>query len=83
MSTHAPPAERSGETTAPEPALLDVRGVSRLLNCSPRHVYRLCDADRMPRPIRLGTLLRWKRRELEEWLASGCQPVRPAKGAAR
>ena len=53
--------------------LLDVRAVSELLgSCSTRHVYRLADAGRMPRPIKLGSLVRWRRSELESWINSGC-----------
>jgi excisionase family DNA binding protein len=64
------------------PALLDVRAVAELLNCSARHVYRLADAGRMPRPVRLGGLVRWRRQDLEEWVAGRCQPVRtPGRGS--
>ncbi len=53
--------------------LLDVRAVSELLgSCSIRHVYRLADAGRMPRPVKLGSLVRWRRRELEAWISAGC-----------
>ena len=53
--------------------LFDVRAVSELLGgCSTRHVYRLADAGRMPRPIKLGSLVRWRRSELESWINSGC-----------
>jgi predicted DNA-binding transcriptional regulator AlpA len=31
-------------------ALLGVREVAALLGCSTRHVYRMADAGRMPRP---------------------------------
>jgi excisionase family DNA binding protein len=66
--------------TAP-PALLDVRAVAQLLDCSPRHVYRLSDAGRMPEPVKLGSLVRWSRQTIEEWIAGGCKPVRQtAKG---
>jgi excisionase family DNA binding protein len=64
-----------------EPALLDVRSVAQLLACSPRHVYRLSDAGRMPPPVRLGALVRWSRRSIEEWVAAGCPSVR--KGAPK
>ena len=67
-----PPAD------APAAQLLDVRAVAALLDCSPRHVYRLSDAGRMPAPIRLGALVRWRRSELTDWLAAGCPPVRRA-----
>ncbi len=53
--------------------LLDVRTVAALLGgCSIRHVYRLADAGRMPRPIKLGSLVRWRRAELEAWIKAGC-----------
>jgi excisionase family DNA binding protein len=63
---------------AASPALLDVQQVADLLNCSTRHVYRLADAGRMPQPVRLGALVRWPRQGIEDWIASGCKPVRQA-----
>ena len=57
------------------PALVDVQAVALMLNCSSRHVYRLSDAGRMPAPVRLGTLVRWSRRDVKSWIAAGCQPV--------
>jgi excisionase family DNA binding protein len=62
-------------------ALLDVRAVAGLLTCSPRHVYRLSDAGRMPAPIKLGGLVRWRADEIRDWINGGCKPVRQAKGA--
>jgi predicted DNA-binding transcriptional regulator AlpA len=63
---------------AEPPALLDVRAVARLLDCSPRHVYRMSDSGRMPRPIKLGASIRWRRLELSRWIDDGCPPVRRA-----
>ena len=57
-------------------ALLDVRAVAQLLDCSPRHVYRLADTGRMPAPVHIGALVRWRRADLDAWLADGCRPVR-------
>ena len=57
-------------------ALLDVKGVARLLNCSSRHVYRLSDAGRMPKPVRLNSLVRWSRAAVDQWIAEGCQNCR-------
>jgi len=59
-------------------ALLDVRGVAQLLGCSARHVYRLSDGGRMPAPVRLGSLVRWSRQSVLDWLAAGCKPIRHA-----
>lgn len=55
-----------------ESALLTVEEVSTMLNCSTRHVYRLADGGRMPRPVKLGNLNRWSRKDLEAWIADGC-----------
>jgi excisionase family DNA binding protein len=64
---------------APDPAaeqLLDVEQVATLLNCSTRHVWRLHDGGKMPAAVRLGALVRWRRQDLDAWLAAGCRPVR-------
>ena len=57
-------------------ALLDVRRVANLLGCSSRTVYRLADAGRMPRPVKLGALVRWSRSAIQEWIADGCPSCR-------
>jgi len=67
----------SGKRTPREPsAMLGVNGVAELLDCSSRHVYRLADAGRMPRPVRLGALVRWSRAAIEQWIADGCPNCR-------
>lgn len=78
-----------GRTVGPElrPALaaelLDVGAVAALLGCSKRTVYRLSDGGRMPRPVKLGQLVRWRRAEVLAWIAGGCEPVRAARVAGR
>jgi excisionase family DNA binding protein len=59
-----------------QPAMLTVHDVARLLNCSARTVYRLCDSGRMPRPVKLGALVRWPREVVEQWIAAGCPTAR-------
>lgn len=59
-----------------EPALVDIGRVARTLGCSVRHVHRLRDAGKMPRPVRLGGLLRWNRAEVDRWVAAGCPAVK-------
>jgi predicted DNA-binding transcriptional regulator AlpA len=58
--------------------LLDVHAVSEMCYCSTRHVYRLSDAGKMPRPVKLGALVRWNRSAIEAWIAAGCPAVRAA-----
>jgi excisionase family DNA binding protein len=52
--------------------LLNVRAVAELLGCSARHVFRLTEDKRMPAPVRIGALVRWRRADLDAWLAAGC-----------
>ena len=54
------------------PPLLDVHSVAKLLACSPRHARRLADTGRMPRPVKLGALVRWNRQVIEDWIKEGC-----------
>lgn len=57
-------------------ALLDVRAVAALLDCSARQVFRLSEAGQMPAPVRIGRLVRWRRAEIDSWLAAGCPSSR-------
>ena len=69
------PREELRERTAPPhetPALLDVRSLADLLACSPRHIRRLVESGKMPSPVKLGSLVRWSRAVIEDWVAHGC-----------
>ena len=55
-----------------ESILLDVTSVAELLGCSSRHARRLADAGKMPRPVKLGALVRWNRQVIEDWIKEGC-----------
>ena len=64
--------------------MIDVDAVAELLGCSPRHVRRMADSGAMPRPIHLGRLVRWRKADVDQWLAAGCPACRPApKGGVR
>jgi len=71
---------RSQATTDPQhpnvATLFTVEQVASLLNCSPRHVYRLSDAGKMPSPMRLGALVRWRKADIDGWIENGCRTVR-------
>ena len=54
------------------PTMLTATGVAKMLVCSPRSIYRLADAGRIPPPVRIGGLVRWPRAALEQWIAEGC-----------
>ena len=64
---------RADSQLASSAELLDVKTVAELLGgCSTRHVYRLADAGRMPKPVKLGSLIRFRRAELQAWIDAGC-----------
>ena len=75
ITDRMPPAD-----TPQRPALLTVHEVADLLHCSARTVYRLADSGRMPRPVRLGALVRWRRATINDWIDAGCPaPQRRAR----
>jgi excisionase family DNA binding protein len=56
--------------------LLTVSEVARLCGCSPRTIHRLSDGGKMPRPVKIGALVRWEREALYNWIAGGCKSLR-------
>ena len=66
-----------------ESALLTVSDVAVILICSSRTVRRLADAGMMPVPLRLNSLLRWRRADIDEWIAAGCRSCRPSRRAGK
>ena len=73
-------ADRISHGDIPSNRLGDVNAVASMCDCSSRHVYRLSDAGRMPRPVKLGALVRWNLVEIEDWIAAGCPAVRHVTG---
>lgn len=69
--------------TEAQAALLDVRQVASILACSTRTCYRLADGGLMPRPRKLGALVRWSKADLDAWISGGCRRVTSTKGAGQ
>ena len=55
--------------------LIPADRVAELLGLSKRTLWRLLSAGKLPKPVRLGSVVRWKRDELEAWIGSGCPPL--------
>lgn len=66
-----------------EAELLRVGDVAGLLSCSARHVFRLSDCGKMPGPVKLGALVRWRRAEIMNWLSAGCPSCCHVGGACQ
>jgi excisionase family DNA binding protein len=58
------------------PLLITARQLADKLQISTRTLWRMLSAKRLPAPIRLGGIVRWRSDEIEEWISSGC-PVQP------
>ncbi len=58
-----------------QPRMIDVAAIAKLLGVSSRHVYRLVDSSRMPRPIKLGGANRWDKEIVTRWINDGCPSV--------
>jgi len=68
--------ESTGVQASAGKPMLTVHDVARMLNCSARTVYRLTDSGKMPRPVKLGALVRWPKAVIERWIADGCPSIR-------
>ena len=63
-------------SAGPPTGTYDVSDVADLLKSSTRHVRRLADSGALPRPVHIGRLVRWRKADVDQWLAAGCPRVR-------
>jgi predicted DNA-binding transcriptional regulator AlpA len=64
-------------------AMLSVDDVAMEIGCCARSVRRWADSGRMPKPVKLGSLIRWPRAVIEKWIADGCPNVRNVSKGVR
>lgn len=57
------------------PPLLTSREVIAVQSISKRTLWRWVNTGRMPPPVRIGRVVRWRRDEIEAWIKAGCPPV--------
>lgn len=53
-------------------ALITAEDLAKLLAVSVRHIWRMADSGALPRALRLGRCVRWRRADIEEWIMKGC-----------
>jgi excisionase family DNA binding protein len=51
--------------------LLSVGDLAQVLGTSTRTIWRLLEQGKLPAPTRLGARLRWRAREVQDWIKSG------------
>ncbi len=65
--------QKENATSIPQTCLLiSVTQVSEILNISERTVWRLVSAGKFFKPRYLGRCAKWHRKEIEDWVESGC-----------
>ena len=57
------------DTLSPPPALLTVEEAARELRVSKRTVWKLLKAGSFPEPVKVAGLTRWRRRDLDVYVA--------------
>jgi excisionase family DNA binding protein len=65
------------------PLLVNTNKVAELLNLSPRTVWRLLSAGKLPKPVRIGRSVRWSLTKLESWIAEGCPALKNGSSVRR
>jgi predicted DNA-binding transcriptional regulator AlpA len=54
------------------PLAVSAKDLAKMLAVSIRQVWRLNSAGKLPRPVRLGGSVRWRRDEIVAFVAAGC-----------
>ena len=54
--------------------LLNVKDLSECLRVSTRQIHRMNKSAAIPRPLRIGGCVRWRDREISEWMEAGAPP---------
>jgi len=52
--------------------LIDTNATAKLLKVSSRTIFSMQTDGRMPKPIRIGSAVRWRYDEIKKWVEAGC-----------
>lgn len=56
-----------------ECVLIDQKQLAEMLSISRRTVQRMISRGKLPAPIRIGKMVRWKLQDIKKWIANGCR----------
>ena len=62
----------AGVLHAQPPLLITADEVAGMLDISTRTLWRLVSSKKVVPPVKLGGSTRWRRADVEAWVASGC-----------
>jgi predicted DNA-binding transcriptional regulator AlpA len=63
---------RATQSETARPLLISVETLAEMLDISPRSVWRRLSSGEMIEPIRIGSSVRWRLRDVEAWVEAGC-----------
>lgn len=65
--------EKQKQSNASEASLMmNAKALAAMLGISLRQVWRLNSTGKLPKPVRLGGSVRWRRDEIIAWLGQNC-----------
>ncbi|MBS0263432.1 MAG: helix-turn-helix domain-containing protein [Planctomycetes bacterium] len=62
----------TGQVAEEGPLLITARQLADKLQISTRTLWRMLSAERLPAPIRVGGIVRWRANDIERWISAGC-----------
>lgn len=63
--------------------LITVEEFAKLMRTSVRSIWRWNSAHAIPKPVRVGRAVRWRREEVMEWINAGCPSVTSRDNGSR
>ncbi|MBA2116676.1 hypothetical protein HOV93_38680 [Planctomycetes bacterium FF15] len=67
-------ANYGGTPPEDESLLVDSKQACKLLKISERKLWQMWNSGLMPKPTKIGRVVRWSRQALIEWILAGCPP---------
>ena len=59
-----------------EQKLITAKELSKILSISSRTVWRLRSAGKLPKPVKVGSSIRWRLSDIDLWIELGCPEQR-------
>jgi excisionase family DNA binding protein len=67
-------SSRTEPIDATRPLMVTAEELAGELQISERTLWRLLSSGQLIEPIRIGRSVRWRREEVERWIANSCPP---------
>jgi len=64
-----------------EPLVVTAKQLAIMLQVSKRTLFRMRSAGRLPSPMRVGGIVRWRLEDVQNWISAGCPEIKPVAGS--